>query len=463
MKLRDLDRRLLARGKRFLARIVPGTASQMRIANENLERIIEGQRTHLEMMRFVAADVRRLADIAETGARAAAQKGRAKIYVCHCGHEHDRLYAENVSEYLEANGTECKVLELGSCGRRPELQGCLDEHTTAVLGFNSQLDHSWLPWESFMAAAARRRVPVIQWILDHPSARWSEFERTTSVNSRFLLNTRFAEQYFHRYCLVGGSSATIGGVGPSRWSRVDELSAESFAGRPIKCLVPISLKRLGGTAAHVWAAIDSLDEPLAGALREAHASAVGDLTHPLETHLVDALEKRSHAISNEIFNSCFHLLEESVQAYRRLRIFEIVRDYPVLVQSDDTAVAYFSGAVAACTGNVSMRETLTRMQSARAVLSVSPLNDMIHDRTMNGLNAGCANIIEDNLAHRGIFRHGKTALLFRYGDDSLRDCLDIVCNDPQRAYAIAEAGRAMRDDIARRYCSFQSILDLARR
>ncbi len=88
---------------------------------------------------------------------------------------------------------------------------------------------------------------------------------------------------------------------------------------------------------------------------------------------------------------------------------------------------------------------------------------MIHDRTMNGLNAGCANIIEDNLAHRGIFRHGKTALLFRYGDDSLRDCLDIVCNDPQRAYAIAEAGRAMRDDIARRYCSFQSILDLARR
>jgi hypothetical protein len=64
-------------------------------------------------------------------------------------------------------------------------------------------------------------------------------------------------------------------------------------------------------------------------------------------------------------------------------------------------------------------------------------HDLIHDRTMNGLNAGCVNLIEDNLAHRGVFQHGKNALLFRYEDDSLQECLDIVCNEPERAYSIA--------------------------
>ena len=110
-----------------------------------------------------------------------------------------------------------------------------------------------------------------------------------------------------------------------------------------------------------------------------------------------------------------------------------------------------------------MRSTIARMQSCAAVLSVSPLNDLIHDRTMNGLNAGCANLIEDNLAHRGVFQHGKNALLFRYEDDSLQECLDIVCNQPERTYSIAMSGIALRDAVPFVNCTFHAILDLARR
>jgi hypothetical protein len=97
------------------------------------------------------------------------------------------------------------------------------------------------------------------------------------------------------------------------------------------------------------------------------------------------------------------------------------------------------------------------------VLSVSPINDMIHDRTMNALNAGCVAILEDSAATRGIFKHGKNALLFRYEDDSIAECLDIVCNQPERAYDIAQAGIQLRDDPRLRFGRFHNILDLARR
>jgi hypothetical protein len=163
------------------------------------------------------------------------------------------------------------------------------------------------------------------------------------------------------------------------------------------------------------------------------------------------------------FNTCFQLLEDLVQVSRRLKIFEVVRNYPVLIQSDETATPYFQGAVATFAENVGMQSTMTRMQSSRSVLSVSPLNDLIHDRTMNALNAGCVNISENNLAHCGAFQHGKNALLFRYDDDSLHECLDIVCNQPERAYSIAESGIALRDVVPFVNCSFHAILDLARR
>ena len=53
-------------------------------------------------------------------------------------------------------------------------------------------------------------------------------------------------------------------------------------------------------------------------------------------------------------------------------------------------------------------------------------------------------------------------LLFRYDDDSLAECLDLVCNRPERAYEIAQAGFALRDDPAVRFGGFENILALAR-
>jgi hypothetical protein len=82
---------------------------------------------------------------------------------------------------------------------------------------------------------------------------------------------------------------------------------------------------------------------------------------------------------------------------------------------------------------------------------------------MNCLNAGGVAIIEDNLAHRSVFQHGMNALLFRYDDDSLHECLDVVCNQPERAYAIAEAGMRLRADPRFGFDEFHNIIELARR
>jgi hypothetical protein len=71
------------------------------------------------------------------------------------------------------------------------------------------------------------------------------------------------------------------------------------------------------------------------------------------------------------------------------------------------------------------------------------------------------NIIEDSFANRRAFEHGRNALFFRYDDDSLRECLSSVCNDPERTFHIAAAGFAMRDDPPFRFGNFQNIIDLA--
>jgi hypothetical protein len=110
-----------------------------------------------------------------------------------------------------------------------------------------------------------------------------------------------------------------------------------------------------------------------------------------------------------------------------------------------------------------MISTLMLMKSCRAVLSLGLTSDMLHDRVANALNAGCVAIVEDTPLHRRLFRHGETALLFRYDDGSLADCLDLVCYEPERACAIAQAGFALRDDPAIRFGQFDRLLDLIRR
>jgi hypothetical protein len=81
---------------------------------------------------------------------------------------------------------------------------------------------------------------------------------------------------------------------------------------------------------------------------------------------------------------------------------------------------------------------------------------------MNALNGGCVAIAEANLATQAMFTHKVDALLFRYDDDSLEECFDIVCHQPARAYEIAQAGMKLRDDPRLRFGQFHNLLDLAR-
>jgi len=386
----------------------------------------------------------------------------AKVYIYTIGHEHDATYAENVVQYLESRGVLCRTIPLREDGLRPELELCLDDRATAVLGFNSTLDHSWLTSGQFLAAAEKSGTPVLQWILDHPSSRWHEFYASTPTNSRFLLNSELERKYFETYCLPGALTASMGGVGPNRRSHIARLTEQAFMQRRFACMIPLSLHRVRSVAQNDEA-MDALEAPLANAAREAITSAQFDLIGPLHPHVAAALSAGNESVSTQTFNLICHVVEQSVQTIRRLKIFSIAQRYPVLIQSDSSATLYVNGSTALLETNVGMQFTLARIPSCRSVLSVSPINEMIHDRTMNAVNAGCVAILEDNLASKSIFQHGKNALLFRYDDDSIEECLDIVCHQPERAYSIARAGMKLRDNPRLRFGQFHNILDLARR
>jgi hypothetical protein len=387
----------------------------------------------------------------------------AKVYIFTIGHEHDATYAENVIQYLESQGVLCRCIPLRADGLRPELELCLDDQATAVLGFNSTLDHSWLSSGHFLAAAEKNKIPVLQWILDHPSSRWHEFYASTVANTRFLLNSQQERQYFETYCLPGALTAAMGGVGPNRRSRIARLTRQAFMKRRFACMIPLSLHRVRGMAQNDEA-MSALEAPLADVAREAIARARFDLIGPLHPHVATALAARDKSVSTQTFNSICHVVEQSVQTIRRLKIFSVAQKYPVLIQSDSSATDYITNrSTAVLETNVGMQFTIARIPTCRAVLSVSPISEIIHDRTMNAINAGCVAILEDSLASRTIFKHDKNALLFRYDDDSIAECLDVVCNQPERAYRIAQAGMKLRDDPRLRFGQFHNILELARR
>jgi hypothetical protein len=70
-------------------------------------------------------------------------------------------------------------------------------------------------------------------------------------------------------------------------------------------------------------------------------------------------------------------------------------------------------------------------------------------------------IVEDNRGHRELFTHGKNALLFRYDDESLVECLNIVSGHPLDIYPMAERARQLRDHERFRYGLFRNIIALA--
>jgi hypothetical protein len=391
--------------------------------------------------------------------------GAGHFQICHTQHEHDRVYAENVCEYFGQIGMEFKVLEFEAPGRWPGLLRCLDENTIGVLGFNAQLDQCWIGRKDFLAAAALRNVPVIHWILDHPSARWHQFSHATATNSRFLFVSEFAARYFLRYCAPNARAAWTASVGPNWRSRIAALSRDAFLNRDTACLIPLGLKRIGGGIADAQERLAALERGLREAVSEAIEGARDDLEGPLEAHLVAALGHRGRELSDQEFHRCFQIVDDTVQIRRRSQIFAVAARFPVAIQTDVAPPTQAPGSVAtintdACT--IGMAATAQRMKSCRAVLSANYANDLFHDRTQNGLNAGCVVIVEDTPVHRRLFAHGTNALLFRYDDDSLAECLDLVCNRPERAYDIAQAGFALRDDPAVRFGGFENMLALAR-
>lgn len=385
-----------------------------------------------------------------------------RFYVTRTEHPNEAVYAENVLEYLATIGVPAREIVMNPDGAsRSELEQCLKGDPLAVLGTNWHLDHSCCGNKIFLKAAAAAGVPVIQWILDHPSARWPDFVCTNAVNSRFLFLSAFSEGYFRRFIMPKSRSAWTVGTGTSRHSWVDRFTREAFLARDIPCILPLNLRRLGGTledAERRWA---NLPEPLRGAVGEAIGKAQNDLQHPIERHFFDDAPPPELLASPRKMHRCIQIIEEIVQVRRRLTVFDTASQFPVLIQSDIASNYLSDFGAATYKSNVSMTETLVSMRRARAVVSLTHINDEIHNRTLNGLNAGAVNIIEETPAHRRFFRHGENALLFRYGDDSLRECLDFVCSHPQRAYDIGLAGMALRDHPRLRFGGFDNLLKLA--
>lgn len=407
-------------------------------------------------------DMSLLLQIGDLFERTATRFG-SRVIISHHGHEHDVVYTENVMEFLAGQRVARAAVNLATQEGQARLQKYLTQPATILLGFNAQLDQSWQAAENFVTVAARRGIPVIQWILDHPSTRFEEFKLSTSENACYLVNSDYSLRYLLQFCFPGAIAGTMGGVGSSVFSRIADLEKNAFVDRPIGCLIPLGFRRAERSVEETLAKIGDLEPAVAAAVNEAVAAARHDLEGPLEHHLLNCLDSHYLMLADSDFSFCFRLLEEAVQAFRRLAIFETARQCDVLIQSDDTAVPYIQGAAASFAAGVGMRETLLQMRECRAVLSVSPLNDLIHDRTMNAANAGCVPIIEDNTAHRAVFRHRHNALLFRYSDDSLRECLDIACNDRAQAYRIAREAFALRDDPRLRALQFHNVVAVGHR
>jgi hypothetical protein len=389
-------------------------------------------------------------------------RGR-KVYLCHLAHPNDRLAAGHFTAYFDWMGVPFEVIEFNSSGQRPELRPALGESTIAVIGYNSQLDHSWIGEEKFVAMAEQRQIPVIQCILDHPSNRWPEFSLNLNArNVRYLFVAGYCEQYFQRYCVPGAHTVTASFTA-SPLARADDVSREDFLARDIPCLIALNLRRQSGTGEEMEARIGTLEPRVADTVREAIDPARHDLDNPLTMHLERALSLRGIELPNQIMHVCAAIVEDMTHLWRRRRIFEVASAFPVLIQTDLPPPELVARGVAAFRTGAEWTDpgaTVERMKSCRSVLSVSLTNDALHDRTGNGVNAGCVPIVEDNTAHRRLFEDRKNALFFRYDDDSLERCLALVCHDPERAWDIARRSTPLRDDPVFRFPGSHRLLDL---
>ena len=253
---------------------------------------------------------------------------QATLYVCRIDHPNDVIAAENLMEAMKLHGIHCRLIELGSKGYRPELQQCLrDPHAIGALGLNFQLDRSWSSeGTSFLDEASARRLPDVQWMLDHVSARWPQFTKSTATNSAYLFLSPYNENYFRRFILPDALTASIFSIGPNRRSRTEDL-VKSYRERSIKCLIPINLRRLGDGKRPSLEDLRQSDPALHDAVSAAIEAARGDLLNPIEDHFLAALEAQGLAPPLTVFNSCIQVVDELTQEWRRRYVFEVARAY----------------------------------------------------------------------------------------------------------------------------------------
>jgi hypothetical protein len=223
----------------------------------------------------------------------------------------------------------------------------------------------------------------------------------------------FCERYFRLYCLPDARTGWVAGDGPNWRSRLDALRRDDFVSeRQICCMIPLNLRRIGGTPDDLQVRLSALDSELSEIVNESIKLAQFDLASSLDKHLSTVLAERGRRLTGAQFNFCFQIVEEAVQIWRRLEVFEVASNFPVLSQTDYIPQSFVSRGVATLRNDPvmnSMRATISRMKSCRSVLSVNFVNDTLHERMHNGLNAGCVVIVEDSPTHRQSFAHRKNA------------------------------------------------------
>ena len=111
--------------------------------------------------------------------------------------------------------------------------------------------------------------------------------------------------YFQRYALPGSLTGYTINTGVSRHSRVSRLTREDFLARPYRCLIPLNLRRIGGTLGDALARRDVLKPKLVKIVDDAIEKAYPDLDLPIEAHLVAALADAGASLADDRFDfSC---------------------------------------------------------------------------------------------------------------------------------------------------------------
>ena len=144
---------------------------------------------------------------------------------------HDRVFAENVTEYLDSVGIKSKSIAFGVSGQRPELRECLQ----AQCHGRARIQLAARPFLARSGEFPKRRRCKRQCSCHSMDARPSKLSFAVASTiprrrTRVSCSVRpMRSVYFRRYGIPGALTATSPASGPSRHSRVDELSFQSFA------------------------------------------------------------------------------------------------------------------------------------------------------------------------------------------------------------------------------------------